>query len=192
MKKAERIRKIMAGTRPVHPQNRVKHMVVITMQIRQVLWALWAVYKENIGIPFGEYTLIMYRYAKDFYRAAKELMEAETEHPGTEEFSRLRTRLQKALNIYAMFFKQAEFAPENEYRVAFRNPDRRRICFREKDGFLLPYIEIDLSGSGCLPAARVTVAPKNHVDLAKKGMVQYLAHMNIKAEVVLSELKLRY
>ncbi|MCH4038639.1 MAG: DUF2971 domain-containing protein [Lachnospiraceae bacterium] len=122
----------------------------------------------------------------------EELMEAEAASPGTDEFGRLRTRLQKALNIYAMFFKQAEFAPENEYRVAFRNPDRRRICFREKDGFLLPYIEIDLSGSGCLPVMRVTVAPKNHVDLAKKGMVQYLAHMNIKAEVALSELKLRY
>jgi hypothetical protein len=76
----------------------------------------------------------------------------------------------------------AEFGEETGYNVGFR----------EKDGFLLPYIEIDLSGFGCLPAARVTVAPKNHVDLAKKGMVQYLAHMNIKAEVVLSELKLRY
>lgn len=32
------------------------------------LWCLWAVYKSSIGEEFGEYTLIMYRYAKTYYR----------------------------------------------------------------------------------------------------------------------------
>ena len=32
------------------------------------LWSLWAVYKSAIGEEFGEYTLIMYRYAKTYYR----------------------------------------------------------------------------------------------------------------------------
>lgn len=32
------------------------------------LWALWAVYKSSLGDEFGDYTLIMYRYAKDYYR----------------------------------------------------------------------------------------------------------------------------
>lgn len=32
------------------------------------LWSLWAVYKSFIGQEFGEYTIIMYRYAKRFYR----------------------------------------------------------------------------------------------------------------------------
>ena len=32
------------------------------------LWALWAVYKANMGQEFGEYTIIMYRYAKNCYR----------------------------------------------------------------------------------------------------------------------------
>ena len=32
------------------------------------LWALWAVYKSNLGQEFGEYTIIMYRYAKNCYR----------------------------------------------------------------------------------------------------------------------------
>lgn len=31
------------------------------------LWSLWAVYKSHIGEEFGEYTLIMYRYAKRYY-----------------------------------------------------------------------------------------------------------------------------
>ena len=34
------------------------------------LWALWAVYKASLGEEFGEYTLIMYRYAKDYYKKA--------------------------------------------------------------------------------------------------------------------------
>ena len=32
------------------------------------LWCLWAIYKEAIGQEFGEYTLIMYRYAKQYYK----------------------------------------------------------------------------------------------------------------------------
>lgn len=32
------------------------------------LWTLWAIYKSNLGESFGDYTLKMYRYAKDFFR----------------------------------------------------------------------------------------------------------------------------
>lgn len=32
------------------------------------LWSLWAVYKSALGDEFGEYTIIMYRYAKKYYR----------------------------------------------------------------------------------------------------------------------------
>ena len=32
------------------------------------LWCLWAVYKAALGEEFGEYTIIMYRYAKQYYR----------------------------------------------------------------------------------------------------------------------------
>lgn len=32
------------------------------------LWSLWAVYKAELGEEFGEYTLIMYRYAKRYYK----------------------------------------------------------------------------------------------------------------------------
>ncbi len=32
------------------------------------LWCLWAVYKSSVGKEFGEYTLIMYRYAKNYYK----------------------------------------------------------------------------------------------------------------------------
>ena len=43
-------------------------MVYAYMALGGFLWSLWAVYKAALGEEFGEYTLIMYRYAKDFSR----------------------------------------------------------------------------------------------------------------------------
>lgn len=37
------------------------------------LWSLWAVYKSVLGEEFGEYTIIMYRYAKKYYRKVRKL-----------------------------------------------------------------------------------------------------------------------
>jgi hypothetical protein len=34
---------------------------------------LWAVYKAALGEEFGEYTIIMYRYAKGYYKKLKAL-----------------------------------------------------------------------------------------------------------------------
>ncbi len=39
------------------------------------LWCLWAVYKETVGEEFGEYTISMYRYAKNYYKKALEFSE---------------------------------------------------------------------------------------------------------------------
>ena len=38
------------------------------MALGGFLWSLWAVYKEQLGKNLGDYTLFMYRYAKDAYR----------------------------------------------------------------------------------------------------------------------------
>ena len=32
------------------------------------LWCLWAVYKSSVGEEFGDYMIVMYRYAKRFYK----------------------------------------------------------------------------------------------------------------------------
>lgn len=37
------------------------------------LWSLWAVYKSVLGDEFGEYTIIMYRYAKKYYKKLRKL-----------------------------------------------------------------------------------------------------------------------
>ena len=41
------------------------------------LWSLWAVYKSLLGEEFGEYTLIMYRYAKNYYQRIQSIEEYE-------------------------------------------------------------------------------------------------------------------
>ena len=40
-----------------------------------LLWSNWCEFKRRLGVEFGEYSLRQYRYAKDFYRCAKEQME---------------------------------------------------------------------------------------------------------------------
>lgn len=39
------------------------------------LWALWAEYKSSLGEEFGDYTLKMYRYAKDYYKKVNALLQ---------------------------------------------------------------------------------------------------------------------
>lgn len=42
-----------------------------------LLWSNWCEYKRNLGVEFGEYSLAQYRYAKEYYRYAKALIEQE-------------------------------------------------------------------------------------------------------------------
>lgn len=53
--------------------TRIKIYIYIAMC--GLLWSNWCEYKRKLGVEFGEYSLRQYRYAKDFYRAAKEIME---------------------------------------------------------------------------------------------------------------------
>ena len=39
-----------------------------------LLWSNWCEYKRTLGVEFGEYSLCQYRYAKEYYKHAKELM----------------------------------------------------------------------------------------------------------------------
>lgn len=39
-----------------------------------LLWSNWCEFKRKLGVEFGEYSLRQYRYAKDYYKYAKELM----------------------------------------------------------------------------------------------------------------------
>lgn len=50
------------------PTVKEQFILYAYMALGGFLWALWAVYKSNIGQEFGEYTIVMYRYAKKCYR----------------------------------------------------------------------------------------------------------------------------
>lgn len=39
-----------------------------------LLWSNWCEHARNLGVEFGEYSLAQYRYAKDYYRYATELI----------------------------------------------------------------------------------------------------------------------
>ena len=108
-----------------------------------------------------------------------------------EPFNEYKFNLQKALALYALFFKQPEYASEKEYRFVFRDPEKT-VHFREQNGFLLPYIVLNCPVDERLPVRSVTVAPKNHTDLARRGMEYYLRSLGYEVPVKLSSLKLRY
>ena len=40
-----------------------------------LLWSNWCEYKRSLGVEFGEYSLRQYRYAKDYYNYARELLD---------------------------------------------------------------------------------------------------------------------
>ncbi len=146
------------------------------LQIERIKDLFYNIIPRKVGLPFEE---VMTRGSRD---------------PGDPDFRLYGTKLHHALNVYALFFKQEEFSPEMEYRIVFRTgADKSRVHFREKDGFLLPYLEISVTGrDGKIPVKAITVAPKNHVDLARKGMLQYTQAMGYDVPVELSKLKLRY
>ena len=62
---AEKLLSVYLGRNAV-PEERFVYYSYIALG--GFLWCLWAVYKSSIGEEFGDYTLIMYRYAKDYYK----------------------------------------------------------------------------------------------------------------------------
>jgi len=58
----------------VTPSDTEKGIVYAYMALLGLCWTLWAVYKENLGVSFGEYLRIQYRYARDFYFKAMALL----------------------------------------------------------------------------------------------------------------------
>ena len=47
-----------------------------------LLWSNWCEFKAHLGVEFGEYSLRQYRFAKDYYKYAKELMAEEATEEG--------------------------------------------------------------------------------------------------------------
>ncbi len=57
------------------PDRELKAKIYCYVAACGLLWSNWTEYKSTLGVEFGEYGLKQYRYAKDFYRYAKQEME---------------------------------------------------------------------------------------------------------------------
>lgn len=54
-------------------ENRIK--IYCYIAACGLLWSNWCEYKRSLGVEFGEYSLRQYRYAKEYYKIAKQEME---------------------------------------------------------------------------------------------------------------------
>lgn len=121
------------------------------------------------------------------------ISEVEPTKDGLLDFAQV---LVMACSVYAMFFKKEEFKDENEYRIVISNIGKKKtpVLFREKDGFLLPYVEVKIDEDGeRLPISQITVGPKNSIDLAINGMEVYLIAKGYNPDIVKkTSLSLRY
>ncbi len=135
--------------------------------------------------------LLLKRIPESMGVSSEEVKRAAGQEPEGELFRKFCRCFHKAVSVYALFFKQEEFAAEQEYRLVFKEKDPQEILFREKDGFLMPYITVGL-GEGSRLIRQITVAPKNHVDLARAGMKMFAEHYGYEVEVCLSRIQLRY
>ena len=119
------------------------------------------------------------------------ILEAGSRNRGDNVYLKACRKFKRTVDVYAMFFKHGGFAEEQEYRFVFKKQKDTKVYFRAKDGFMLPYIEIPLSEK-LLPIEEIMIAPQNHIDLAKDGMEYMLRTKGYKAEVAMSNIKLRY
>ncbi len=64
----DRLLELYLGRRPDEEERFVTYAYAA---LGGFLWSQWAVYKKALGQEFGEYTIIMYRYAKHYYKKLK-------------------------------------------------------------------------------------------------------------------------
>ncbi|WP_207308558.1 phosphotransferase [Bacillus timonensis] len=56
------------------PTQEERLRIYIYVALGGLLWSLWALYKQSLGVKFGDYTLNMYRYSKKYYKKSMDLM----------------------------------------------------------------------------------------------------------------------
>ena len=64
----ERMEQLFALYLGREPKEAERFVLYACAALGGFLWSQWAVYKKAMGEEFGEYTLIMYRYAKTYYK----------------------------------------------------------------------------------------------------------------------------
>jgi hypothetical protein len=91
------------------------------------------------------------------------------------------------------FFKKPVYRSEKEYRFVFavRKKDGIVTKFRDKNGIIIPYIEIDKLNK--LPIKEIIIGPKNDIDMAKQDIENLLKSKQYEnVSIKESEATLRY
>lgn len=84
----------------------------------------------------------------------------------------------------AIFFKDAAFKSEEEYRIAIisRGELDGKVKFRARNGVIIPYIEVSFEEK--LPISHITIGPKNNIDIAKSGIEHYVRSKGYNLETI--------
>jgi len=84
----------------------------------------------------------------------------------------------------AIFFKDATFKSEEEYRIAIigRKEVGEQVRFRARNGVIIPYIEVEFKEK--LPISHITIGPKNNIDIAKSGIEHYVRSKGYNLEQI--------
>ena len=108
-----------------------------------------------------------------------------------QEYRSFADVLVHLVSFYGMAMKRPQFAAEEEYRVIFDSKGKD-IKYRQKDGLLLPYIELGLQEN--LEAMQeIKLAPRSCGELSKYSMRSFLAAKGLaRCDVSESEMSLKY
>ena len=61
--RTERMAELYFGRKPEEAELR---LIYAYMALGGLLWSLWGLYKESLGVRFSDYTIKMYRYFKKY------------------------------------------------------------------------------------------------------------------------------
>ncbi|MBQ1186073.1 MAG: NTP transferase domain-containing protein [Clostridia bacterium] len=73
----ENAEKLIDAYFPEGVDNKTRAKIYCYISACGLLWSNWCEYKRDLGVEFGEYSLKQYRYAKEYYKLACELIEKE-------------------------------------------------------------------------------------------------------------------
>jgi len=97
--------------------------------------------------------------------------------------------LEQEAEFTILGFKHTGFSEESENRFHLSNPGKEQVLILEKNGILIPYVELKMHKGLKLPVRRVTIGPTADYERAKKG-VEFLLEKNgfPNVEVLKSEI----
>lgn len=95
---------------------------------------------------------------------------------------------------HRLFFKDASFSGEKEYRFVLRLPDddNMNIGYNMKQGIMTPYCDMSFEKSGIIK--RITISPMLETQLAKSGLKRFLKDngYDSKIDIDNSKIPIRY